>query len=169
MQHPHSQRQPQMEVNVEKIKEQIESLKSENSTMVLATKTLNNQAEVSYVPYIYFDHKYYIILGQIATHYQNIMEQKAFQGMIIESEQSAVNTFFRRRVIFNFIYEKINNGNEVVEQFALKHGELVKTTLSMDFNIFELKLVDARVILGPGQAFRLDEKENIMKQITSKE
>ena len=72
------------EVNMEKIKEQIESLKSENKTMVLATKTSNNQAEASYVPYVYLNNTYYILLSQIASHYDNISEMKEFQGMILE-------------------------------------------------------------------------------------
>ncbi len=156
------------EVNMEKIKEQIESLKSENKTMVLATKTSNNQAEASYVPYVYLNNTYYILLSQIASHYDNISEMKEFQGMILESEQSAMNTFFRRRAIFNFMYEKINNADEIVEHFVSQHGELVKKLLTMDFNIFELKLINGRAVLGAGQAFRLDENENIIEQITSK-
>lgn len=169
-QHGHPQHgSVQMEANMEKIKEQIKNLKSENSTMILATKTANDQAEISYAPYIYFNHKYYLIVAQIGTHYDNITQRKAFQGMIIESEQSAVNTFFRKRMIINFMYEKINNEEEIIEQFVSKHGQLVKQTLMMDFNIFELKMVNGRVILGPGQAFRLDENENIVSHVTLKE
>ena len=66
------------------------------------------------------------------------------------------------------MYEKINNADEIVEHFVSQHGELVKKLLTMDFNIFELKLINGRAVLGAGQAFRLDENENIIEQITSK-
>ena len=85
--------------------------------------------------------------------------------MILESEQSAVSTFFRKRIIFNFMYEGINQDEEVVKQFVTMHGPLTQQVLKMNFNIFELKLVDGRVILGPAQAYKLDENEDIVEQI----
>lgn len=154
-----------VELSPEKVKAEIEALKSENKTMVLATKTLNNYAEVSYLPYIYFNNKYYIILTKSSSHYENITESKAFQGMILESEQSAVSTFFRKRIIFNFMYEGINQEEDVVQQFTAVHGPLTQQVLKMNFNIFELKMLDGRVILGPGAAYRFDESENVIGQI----
>ena len=161
MQHGH---QP-MALSLNEVKAEIENLKNENKTIVLATKTLNNQAEVSYLPYVYFNNKYYIILSKSSSHYENISQTKLFQGMILESEQSAVSTFFRKRIIFNFMYEGINQDEEVVKQFVTMHGPLTQQVLKMNFNIFELKLVDGRVILGPAQAYKLDENEDIVEQI----
>lgn len=149
----------------DKVKAEIEKLKNENKTMVLATKTLDNKAEVSYLPYIYLNDKYYAILTRSSSHYENIIEAKTFQGMILESEQTAVSTFFRKRIIFNFMYEGINENEEVVKQFVATHGPLTQQLLKMNFNIFELKVADARVILGPGQAYSLDKSENILEQI----
>ena len=154
-----------VELSPDKVKAEIEKLKNENKTMVLATKTLDNKAEVSYLPYICLNDKYYIILTKSSSHYENIMEAKIFQGMILESEQSAVSTYFRKRIIFNLMYEGINEKDEVVQQFVAMHGPLTYQLLKMNFNIFELKVADARVILGPGQAYNLDESENILGQI----
>jgi len=155
----------QQALKAEQVKEEIQRLKSENKTMVLATRTVNGQAEVSYLPYIYFNNKYFIVLTRSSSHYENITETKAFQGMILESEQAAVSTFFRKRIIFNLMYQKVNEAEEIVQQFMTEHGPLVKQVLSMNFNIFELKLVDGRVILGPAQAYALDENENVTEQI----
>lgn len=169
MQHTHGQQGhlgPQIAaLSKEKIEAEIEQLKNVNKTMVLATKTVDNKAEVSYLPYIYLNDRYYIILTKSASHYENIVQAKTFQGMIIESEQEAVSTFFRKRLIFNFMYEGINESEEVAQQFVAVHGPLTHQVLKMNFNIFALKVVDARVILGPGQAYHLDGSEKVQEQI----
>ena len=164
----HSQGHPGhgiVEMSPDKVKAAIEDLKKQNKTIVLATKTLTHQAEISYVPYVAYQNKYYIILSKSSSHYENIMEAKAFQGMILEDEAKAVSTFFRKRIILNLMYQGINEKEDIVEQFVATHGTLTNQLLKMNFNIFELKVIDGRVILGPAQAYRFDECENITEQI----
>lgn len=157
------------ELTPDQIKSGVNDLKCSNSTLVLSTKTKNGNAEVSYAPFIIVDGVYYIILSKIASHYDNIFEGNLFQGMILQDESSAVNTFFRKRIIFNFLFDTLCDDYEVINKFSSIHGELVETVLKLNFNIFKLTMIDGRVVLGPGQAYKFDNKEGITQQITEKQ
>ena len=150
------------------VKVQLDKLKNKYNTMILSTKTSDNQVESSYAPYLHHQECYYVILSKIATHYENVTDGHTFQGMILEDEQAAVNAFFRQRVIYNFKCEEKAEGKAVIEAFVATHGVIVEKLLTMNFDIFKLELLDGRVILGPGKAYRFNKKEEITEQITAK-
>lgn len=156
-----------VEFNKEALKNELNVMRNVNKTMVLATKTKDGEAEISYAPYVLVDGKYYIIMSKIATHYNNVNDTKCFQGMLLEDENKAVNTFFRRRAIFNFeLDSKVSEEGSIVEAFLNDHGNIVETVMNLDFDIFKLNLKDGRLVIGPGQAFRFDKNEDITTQIT---
>ena len=124
-------------------------------SLVLSTVSKDGFPHVSYAPYIKIMDDYYVIVSEIAEHYNNLMNGKA-SVMFIKDELSTSNVFFRDRLSYK-CNVMLSTDKEVIAKFTEVHGELVEMLLTkMDFHIFKLSPFIGRIVLGPGKAFTIE-------------
>ena len=89
--------------------------------------------------------------------------------MIIEDEKDAKVTFARNRVSFSGKAARIEDNEEIFEEFSKKQGENIMNMLrKMDFNIFEIVIENGRYVEGFGKAFDIinENGQLVMKHVT---
>ncbi len=141
-------------------------LLNKQKTTFIASVNEYNIPEASYAPYIIIEDKIYIYISKIAEHYRNLENNKNVSLMIIEDEVDSKILFARKRVTFKGEASKILEiPIEVKEKFEELHTQNMMNVLyKMDFDFFEIKIIEGRLVEGFGKAFKLVYKNNDWQQ-----
>lgn len=132
----------------------MENLIKNNKTLIISSLDKENNARISYSPFVYMNNNLYIYISKVAEHYNNILNNGNISVMIIEDEKDAKVTFARNRVSFSGKAARIEDNEEIFEEFSKKQGENIMNMLrKMDFNIFEIVIENGRYVEGFGKAF----------------
>ena len=139
----------------------MENLIKNNKTLVISSLDKENNPRISYSPFVYMNNKLYIYISKVAEHYNNILNNGNISVMIIEDEKDSKSTFDRNRVTFVGKATRIEDNEEIFEEFSNKQGESIMTMLrKMDFNIFEIVIEKGRYVEGFGKAFDIKNEDN---------
>ncbi|MCU0104607.1 pyridoxamine 5'-phosphate oxidase family protein [Acholeplasma vituli] len=140
-----------IEINTEKAL-LIESVK----TVVLSTLDEYNYPYVSYAPFIEHEGKFYVMVSNGARHTQYLRTNPNAGLLFIEDESKAKNIFFRKRLSLQVKATLDTLSKDILEAMKARFGEVVTTFLTMDFTIVEFEAKEGQLILGPGQAFKIE-------------
>lgn len=139
----------------------MENLIKNNKTLIISSLDKENNAKISYSPFVYMNNKLYIYISKVAEHYNNILNNGNISVMIIEDEKDAKVTFARNRVSFTGKATRIEDDEEIFSEFSKKQGENIMNMLrKMDFNIFEIVIEKGRYVEGFGKAFDIINENN---------
>lgn len=142
-----------------------------NSQKTIMISSLNSEGfpQISYSPYIMVDNKVYIYISRIADHHKNIDENGNISLMVVADESKSQNLFARERVSFNGNAKKVEEVPECIrEKFEEIHGKrMMEVLYGMDFDFFEITILNGRLVKGFGKAFDITYEDNtwIEKQV----
>lgn len=133
----------------------------EHRSAVLATLSENHLPEASYAPILVHDHRYYILISELANHTQNLYNNPAVSLLFIEDEQTAENLFARKRatvkVTANMIQRDSETWNTVLPKMSARLGEMIDFLQTLgDFHLFELHPNSINFVRGFAQAYTLE-------------
>ncbi len=135
---------------------------SSQKTLCIASLDGNGMPQSSYAPYVIEGSKAYIYISQVADHYNNINNNPNVSLMIIKDESNSKNLFGRERVTFNGKAKKIDEVCDSIKaQFEEIHGkEMMNVLYKLDFDFFEIDLLNGRLVKGFGKAYDLSYENN---------
>lgn len=136
----------------------MENLLNNKKSLMISSLNQYNVPEVSYAPFVMIDDKIYVYLSKAANHYYNLSDNKNCSVMIIEDESECKTIFARQRVSFECEAKMlIDVEDKVFDMFDETHGASMMSVLkSMDFNVFELKIIKGRLVKGFGKAYDVE-------------
>lgn len=144
-----------------KLQAACDALLASRQSLLMATRSPQGEAEISYAPFVRHDGRFYIFISQLARHTQNLQAHPQLSVMLIEPEQQAANPFARQRLTLRCLAEKIarDDGDfpARMAQLKAKFGETVSLLESLpDFHLLALTPLDGLFVAGFGKALPVD-------------
>jgi len=150
---------------MDKIQEKLNQFPENFKSAVLATMTKDQELYTSYAPFVNVEGNYYFIISKIAKHYENLSNHPKISFILIEDEKAASNIFFRKRLSYQAETDIDIHDEQVKDAFIAMHGEMAEMLFNMDFTLVKTTIKQGQFIIGPGMAYEVDEKQNIIQQI----
>ncbi|HSQ87876.1 pyridoxamine 5'-phosphate oxidase family protein [Romboutsia sp.] len=140
----------------------MDNLMKNQKTLMISSNDKDNNLNISCAAYVYKKNKIYIYISKIAKHYDNLLINPKISVMIIEDEKDAKTVFDRKRISLKCIANKIEHeSKDIFKLFDESHGaKMMKILKTMDFDIFELEILNGRFIAGFSKVFDIYIKEN---------
>ncbi|AHG85401.1 hypothetical protein F544_1660 [Bibersteinia trehalosi USDA-ARS-USMARC-190] len=137
---------------------EIQEMKQQVKTLVLATLDKNGTPNVSYAPFVIHNGEYRVLISTIARHARNLQEVPKVSLMLIDDESKSREIFARRRLTFDATARTVerhsNEWEECITLLKARHGDLVSELANMlDFNVFSFKPEHGLFVKGFGKAF----------------
>ena len=142
------------------IQVEIDTLLGALKSVQLATLNTEQQADISYAPYLKFENHYYVFISELATHTQNLKNNPALSLMFIADESASKTVFARKRLILRcesqFIARDDKHWENILDAFEQRQGNTIKLLKTLpDFCLFQIKTLEGSFVKGFGQAFTL--------------
>lgn len=137
---------------------EIEDLKQQIKTIVMATLDKDGTPNVSYAPFVIHNGEYQVLISTIARHARNLLEVPKVSLMLIDDESKSREIFARRRLTFEatarMITRQETEWQTAIEALKNRHGHLVDELAKMqDFTLFSFKPISGLFVKGFGKAF----------------
>ncbi|MCB1202301.1 MAG: pyridoxamine 5'-phosphate oxidase family protein [Leptospiraceae bacterium] len=151
----------------EKIRNELSSLASSLQTLQLATVDESGQPYASYAPFVREGDEglvLYVHLSELARHCSNLNNNGKVSALLIEDESQCKTVFARKRITLEGKAEKLNKNSaeweSVMQHFEDRFGTFFTKSLRNldDFHTFRLEFQAGTLVLGFGEAFRLEGK-----------
>ncbi len=135
----------------------MKELLNTQKTAFIASINEDNMPQASYAPYIIIKDKIYIYISKVAEHYKNLENNKNVSLMIIEDETNSKVLFARKRLTFKGEALKLKDVPiEVKQKFEDIHTKnMMEVLYKMDFDFFEIQIIEGRLVEGFGKAYEL--------------
>lgn len=108
---------------------EIQELKAQCKTVMLATVGEDGNPNVSYAPFAINNGEYQVFISTIARHARNLQEVPKVSLMLIEDESQSRQIFARRRLSFDAVARVVERESEEwhsgVEALKARHGALM--------------------------------------------
>jgi hypothetical protein len=156
-----------MKNSIEKVQEQLNSFTSNFLSVVISTITKEQKPYTSYAPFVFHDGQYYFLISMIAKHYENLKADQNASIMFIEDETQTTNIFFRKRLSYAVSTILDVKDGLVKNEFVKRFGDMASMLFKMDFLIVKCDINNGRFVIGPGQAYDIDENRQIISQVTN--
>jgi len=142
------------------IQDEISALMGSLKSVQLATLNADQQAEISYAPYLKLEDSFFIFISELAAHTQNLKAHHQLSLMFIEDELSSQTVFARKRLTLEcqsvFIDRKETKWDDILVAFEAAQGPTIQLLKTLpDFCLFELTSIKGSFVKGFGQAYRL--------------
>lgn len=139
---------------------EIQTLKQQCKTLLLATVDENGIPNVSYAPFAEGEQGYYIFISTIAKHARNLKNNGKASIMLIEDESDSRQIFARRRLTADAQVVEVARDSEQwqigTELLQNRHGKVMKELVQFqDFSLFHLIPQQGLFVKGFGQAFQV--------------
>lgn len=139
---------------------EIQELKAQALTLMLATVDNDGNPNVSYAPFVIHNGEYRVLISTIARHARNLLDVPKVSLMVIEDESKSRQIFARRRLSFDSAARVVERHSDEWQQCinALKarHGNLLDELAKLeDFKLFSFKPERGLFVKGFGQAFQV--------------
>ncbi|PJG84235.1 heme utilization protein HutZ [Conservatibacter flavescens] len=139
---------------------EIEALKQQCQTILLATVDKTGNPNVSYAPFVIEEGEYRVLISTIARHARNLLENPKVSLMLIEDEHSCRQIFARRRLSFDATVRELTRYSSEwlrsIEALKTRHGNLIDELSRLeDFKLFAFKPETGLFVKGFGQAFQV--------------
>ncbi|HDR1905804.1 TPA: heme utilization protein HutZ [Pasteurella multocida] len=143
---------------------EIQELKAQCKTVMLATVGEDGNPNVSYAPFAINNGEYQVFISTIARHARNLQEVPKVSLMLIEDESQSRQIFARRRLSFDAVARVVERESEEwhsgVEALKARHAALMDELSRMkDFHLFSFKPSQGLFVKGFGQAFQVSNDE----------
>jgi len=145
------------------LQRECDQLIHQHKTLLLASRSNNGKAEISYAPYLRVETIFYIFVSELAKHTQNLLSNPQASILFIESETDAANLFARRRLTFDCQVVEVNKTDpaysKTLDAMAEKLGKTLDLLRSLpDFHLLAIRPEQGQFIAGFGKAFAVDAK-----------
>lgn len=139
---------------------EIQELKQQIKTIVLATVDAQGTPNVSYASFVINNGEYQVLISTIARHARNLQEVPKVSLMLIDDESKSREIFARRRLTFDATARMLERHSaeweSAVQALKARHGDLVDNLSTMkDFNVFCFKPEQGLFVKGFGKAFQV--------------
>lgn len=139
---------------------EIQEMKQQVKTLLLATVDSSGTPNVSYAPFVINNGEYQVLISTIARHARNLQEVPKVSLMLIDDESKSREIFARRRLTFDATSRLVERHSpeweSTIAALKARHGELVSDLASMmDFNVFSFKPEQGLFVKGFGKAFQV--------------
>jgi hypothetical protein len=140
-------------------------------TLIMASLIPEGAAYASTAPFVRLDNDFFILISTVAQHGRNLLVTNNASLLFTEDESKTLQPFARKRVsIEAAVKEVLREENEfetIIQLFKEKFDtDLVGSLSGMgDFHLFKLSIMSGSVVMGFGQAYRLDSNCEVMTQI----
>lgn len=131
---------------------------------IMASIAPNQEVYLSTIPVVKIKHSFYALISRTAPHFDNLKAGGNAQIIFAEDEANMQSAFLRKRLSYEVDYAFSEAKPEVVEAFHNVHGKIVDMVLGLDFEFVELNIKYGKIILGPGQAYFIDQDEAYVGQ-----
>lgn len=143
---------------------EIQDLKAQSKTIMLATVGKDGTPNVSYAPFAISNGEYQVFISTIARHARNLQEVPKVSLMLIEDESKSRQIFARRRLSFDATSRVIERETEEwkasIAVLKERHGALIdEISTYKDFYLFSFKPIQGLFVKGFGQAFQVSNKD----------
>ncbi|NQZ31678.1 MAG: pyridoxamine 5'-phosphate oxidase family protein [Oceanospirillaceae bacterium] len=148
------------------------ALQQSFSSLLLATADISGEPLTSFAPYVEVDGSFYVLLSDLAQHTCNMQENPRASVMFIEAEESAKNIYARRRAVIQVSVHQLGRTSErsvnVLELMLSRHGGTVAVLKGLsDFNVYELRPITGRYVIGFAKAYDWDVQENTLTLVSA--
>lgn len=133
----------------------------------LSTVSNDQLPLASYAPFVYYNNTYYFLISQIAPHYQNLKVHSSFSFNLLQDESKAANIFFRQRLTYQAKAHFPEVTDELKQAFVERFGEMATMLFGLDFVVVEADILHGSMVLGAGQAYQINAKQEVQEQIKS--
>jgi len=150
---------------------EVDSFLTSFQTLVMASLTLEGEAHASTAPYVRMGTNFYILISTVAQHGRNLFNNPKVSLLFVEDESQCVQPFARKRVTIEANVSEVARQDDfferVIELFKIRFDSELVTSLTQmgDFHLFKLSPKSGNVVMGFGQAYRLDANLEVMTQI----
>ncbi|MDO5054106.1 heme utilization protein HutZ [Pasteurella oralis] len=139
---------------------EIQELKAQCKTIMLATVGEDGYPNVSYAPFAITNGEYQVFISTIARHARNLQEVPKVSLMLIEDESKSRQIFARRRLSFDatvrIIERETDEWKDSIAALKARQGNLIDELSKMrDFHLFSFKPTQGLFVKGFGQAFQV--------------
>ncbi|MGX2949818.1 heme utilization protein HutZ [Ursidibacter sp. B-7004-1] len=139
---------------------EIQELKQQTKTIVLATVDKDGTPNVSYAPFVINNGEYQVLISTIARHARNLQEVPKVSLMLIDDESKSREIYARRRLTFDATARVLPRHSaeweNAVAALQARHGDIVADLSKMeDFNLFCFKPEQGLFVKGFGKAFQV--------------
>ncbi|MFU2058520.1 heme utilization protein HutZ [Avibacterium volantium] len=139
---------------------EIQALKQQCKTLLLATVDENGTPNVSYAPFAEGEQGYYIFISTIAKHARNLKNNGKVSIMLIEDESDSRQIFARHRLTADAQVIEVARDSEQwqigTELLQNRHGKVMEELVQFqDFSLFHLIPQQGLFVKGFGQAFQV--------------
>lgn len=152
----------QSDLDQKALMQAFDTLCKEQKTLLLSSVCDSGEPLISYCPFWRGDNGwFYIFVSDLAEHSKNLQRQSSVSVMILRDESESRNLFARERASWLCEVVGIDRNSEeagqILDQFENRQGATVKLLRGLsDFNLYGLKPVSGRYVMGFGKAFELD-------------
>ncbi|AKD37819.1 hypothetical protein I926_02445 [Pasteurella multocida subsp. multocida OH4807] len=139
---------------------EIQELKAQCKTIMLATVGSDGNPNVSYAPFAISNGEYQVFISTIARHARNLQDVPKVSLMLIEDESKSRQIFARRRLSFDatarVVERETDEWKEGIAALKARQGNLIDELSRMkDFHLFSFKPTQGLFVKGFGQAFQV--------------
>lgn len=139
---------------------EIQELKQQTKTIVLATVDQDGNPNVSYAPFVLHNGEYRVLISTIARHARNLQAVPKVSLMLIEDESKSREIFARRRLTFDASARTIERDSEEwvgsIAALQARHGDIVGDLSKLeDFKLFSFAPSQGLFVKGFGKAFQV--------------
>ncbi|MGX3066769.1 heme utilization protein HutZ [Ursidibacter arcticus] len=139
---------------------EIQELKQQTKTIVLATVDKDGTPNVSYAPFVINNGEYQVLISTIARHARNLQEVPKVSLMLIDDESKSREIYARRRLTFDATARVLARHSaeweNAVTALQARHGDIVADLSKLeDFNLFCFKPEQGLFVKGFGKAFQV--------------
>lgn len=141
-------------------------------TCMIASLTPEGKAYASTAPFAQNENSFYILISTVAQHGKNLLATDHVSLFFVEDESICIQPFARKRITIEASVEEVARDTSRFEEAVqyLKNRfdvELVDNLSKMgDFHLFRLTALSGSAVMGFGQAYRLDEKLEVVPSIS---
>lgn len=140
---------------------ELKNLRSSVGCCMLATVSSAGKPLSSYAPVVSAeDGCFYVYVSAMAKHYGHLRKNGVASLSLIEDESVAKEIFARKRVTVDceaiLIQRDSDEWNSRITAMEERHGTTMAYLKNMvDFDLFQLRPIDGRLVLGFGKAYRV--------------
>jgi len=132
-------------------------------SLLLATRSVEGDADISYAPYTRDEESFYIFVSELAKHTKNLINHPQASILFIQPETEANNLFARQRLTLDCqvreIYKTDSTYQHHLDAMTEKFGEIINLLRTLpDFHLFALTPNRGQFVGGFGQAIPVDAK-----------
>lgn len=158
-------------MNKKQLLDECLALQQSFGSLLLATASVKGEPLSSFAPYVADDDNYYVLLSDLAQHTCNMRDNPRASVMFIENEQDTKNIYARRRAVVQVSVHQLDSAAQrcvnVLELMMNRHGSTVAILKGLsDFNLFELRPIKGRYVVGFGKAYDWNVQENTLIHVS---